>query len=405
MAGARSFGAIFFCVICVLIVYLQVSELYIQYGERRTRVSQQEIPDQDLEFPSITTCVDFWTNRTRLCEILPKNCSKKALTIVMYAFFQQSLQPALRNQSAFRPAELFECKLYSSDPTCSEIIDCAPHIQLSSFRRPIQMCYTLDLHRSGLSLKCGHLSTYGVDLLVSANPREALVLVRTERIPLIVLESGISPMTENIQIDLRRGFSHEIAMKQQVVKSLKAPYESNCRDYHAMGYQHIFNGYHSMESCLQDCFVRAELQACGCVSFGHEFIANMRHEICADIERGIEYCRDLVSNSSASANCFELCRKACREVRYDLRLARMSGMKDVDPAHRETSFQVVLRFATNSVEHLEYHPAISFEKVIAYLGGSLGACIGITIVQLLNGLVAGALAISHWLKRRFLTAA
>ena len=48
-------------------------------------------------------------------------------------------------------------------------------------------------------------------------------------------------MTENIQIDLRRGFRHEIVMKQQLVRSLKAPYESNCVDYNEMGYQVSFH--------------------------------------------------------------------------------------------------------------------------------------------------------------------
>ncbi|OQR70307.1 hypothetical protein BIW11_04185 [Tropilaelaps mercedesae] len=79
--------------------------------------------------------------------------------------------------------------------------------------------------------------------------------------------------------------------------------------------------------------------------------------------------------------CFDKCRASCHEVRYDLRLVRMSEMKELPSRERDLSFSIKLRFATNRVEHLNYHPLISYETVLASLGGSFGVCIGIPTVR------------------------
>lgn len=76
-----------------------------------------------------------------------------------------------------------------------------------------------------------------LELFGQMRPERTMELVRTDRIPLIVLESGVVPMTENVQIDLRRGFRHTIALKQQVVEGVPLPYNFACVDYRTMGPQ------------------------------------------------------------------------------------------------------------------------------------------------------------------------
>ncbi|XP_022648331.1 uncharacterized protein LOC111244963 [Varroa destructor] len=388
----------------ITVKYRKVSQLYSNYMERKTLVTQQEIPNKELQFPSVTTCVDFWTNKTRLCELYPKNCTKKAMTIVMYAFFQQSIRPELRSETAFSPNELYRCRLSSCDPECHETVDCTPFLQMTTFRRPLQMCYTLDIHRYGPLLNCGHPSTYELELFGQMRPERTMELVRTDRIPLIVLESGVVPMTESVQIDLRRGFRHTIALKQQVVEGVPLPYNFACVDYRTMGPQDFFNGgIHTMESCLQECVISVELEMCNCLSYGHEFIANYapHYTICSDASKGIEYCRDLVVKSLKYKHCLEKCRASCRELRYDLRLARISEMREFPPRQRDFSFEVTLRFATNRVEHLKYHPFVTYESVVACLGGSFGACIGIPLVTVALRSIEPMLSLIKRLRQTF----
>ncbi|XP_018496226.1 amiloride-sensitive sodium channel subunit alpha-like [Galendromus occidentalis] len=375
---------------CFSGLIMQVSNLVATYLERRTQVSQTEVPKRDLQFPAVTICVDFWTSKAKLCEIHRNNCSKRSMSI-MTVMYLQNINAELRNVSAFDPEDLFSCRLKGTG-SCGIDVNCADAIRMTSFRRPLQMCYTLDLTRKP-QYACDEPWSLEVSLGTAVKPRDTIIFMRSQSVPVILVEAGIAPLLEIPSVSLRPGYSHEVAIRQQKIKRLPAPFESDCVEYEPMGYQADMNGRHSMESCVQQCLYQQEFALCGCITYTHEFVGSIGLPVCLNATRGFEYCKQLIIGGPGYRACYAKCRVPCREIRYDVKLARIAPIPDIEAAEKETNFRVKFRFSTFNVEVLEVSPLINFQTLMAYMGATFGVWIGLSLIDILSWLARRGLPI------------
>lgn len=250
------------------------------------------------------------------------------------------------------------------------------------------MCYTLDWTGKP-EFECEEPWSLEVSLGTAVQPKDTIIFLRTRAIPVILVQPGISPLLEIPSVTLRPGYSHEVAIRQQKIKRLPAPFESNCIEYESMGYQSDMKGLLSMESCAQQCLYRLEFALCGCITYTHEFFGSIGHPVCLNLTLGFEYCKQLVITGPGFKQCYDECRVPCTEINYDVKLTRIAPIPNINETERATNLRVKFRFSSFSVEVLEVSPLISFEALIAHMGGSFGVWIGFSLIDIMTWLMRG----------------
>nr|XP_054926497.1 uncharacterized protein LOC129384903 [Dermacentor andersoni] len=315
---------------------LQSSKIVQSYFDYGSSVVTSDVARQGIVFPSVTICVDAWTNKTRLCEVKGK-CTRSSMKVVVAGFIQ-TFDLELRNKTAFEPHELFSCKMRSK-AGCSDF-DCSRMMKRTLFRRPLQKCYTLDLsqpaEKNEQALLCKEQWNWELRLESKLNASNSLVFMRTDLFPLIVKAPSTAPFDTLTQIAAQMGRDITVTMKQHMMKRLSAPFRSRCLNYTARGMQANFLGYHTLESCVQECQMKVEMAVCGCITFTHEFAEFANLPVCVDFAKGFEYCRDVVYHTREYRNCLNVCGPPC-----------------------ENRFAVTLKFASDSVDLMEHYPMMS----------------------------------------------
>ncbi|XP_070394081.1 acid-sensing ion channel 5-like [Dermacentor albipictus] len=304
---------------------------------------------------------------------------------VVVAGFIQTFDLELRNKTAFEPHELFSCKMRSK-AGCSDF-DCSRMMKRTLFRRPLQKCYTLDLsqpaEKNEQALLCKEQWNWELRLESKLNASNSLVFMRTDLFPLIVKAPSTAPFDTLTQIAAQMGRDITVTMKQHMMKRLSAPFRSRCLNYTARGLQANFLGYHTLESCVQECQMKVEMAVCGCITFTHEFAEFANLPVCVDFAKGFEYCRDVVYHTREYRNCLDVCGPPCEEITYDVRLSSNTEYISGSPEDKNR-FAVTLKFASDSVDLMEHYPMMSVIEVLAYLGGTVGTWLGCNLLTLLS---------------------
>ncbi|XP_049515642.1 uncharacterized protein LOC125941829 [Dermacentor silvarum] len=323
----------------------QSSKIVQSYFDHGSSVVTSDVARQGIVFPSVTVCVDAWTNKTRLCELKGK-CTRSSMRVVV-AGFVQTFDLELRNKTAFEPHELFSCKMRSK-AGCNDF-DCSRMMKMTLFRRPLQKCYTLDLsqpaEKNEQALLCKEQWNWELRLESKLNASNSLIFMRTDLFPLIVKAPSTAPFATLTPIAAQTGRDITVTMKQ---------------------------------SCVQECQMKVEMTVCGCITSTHEFADFANLPVCVDFAKGtndldevmsifcglcagFEYCRDVVYRTREYRNCLNICGPPCEEITYDVRLSSDTEYISGSPEDK-IRFAVTLKFASDSMDLMEHHPMMSKQK-------------------------------------------
>ncbi|KAK8778196.1 hypothetical protein V5799_020461 [Amblyomma americanum] len=84
-APARKLIQLLIKVGCFIGCVLQSNKIVQSYFEHGSSVVTSDVARQGILFPSVTVCVDAWTNKTRLCEVKGK-CTRSSMVEAVFRY-------------------------------------------------------------------------------------------------------------------------------------------------------------------------------------------------------------------------------------------------------------------------------------------------------------------------------
>ncbi|XP_077564483.1 uncharacterized protein LOC144179941 [Haemaphysalis longicornis] len=398
MPGATSnvVGRALVWTLCTAGFVYQASDVLQLYTRQAFTVTvYKEHGSLQIRFPAVTICTEKWSKKVVMCKRNNSYCHGAPEAMAEALLFD----PELRAEAAYPPTELFKCHMHSQDEKCPEF-PCESMIRRTFYRTPFFMCYTFDMYhysdRDQVFRSCKVPWMYELELTAEWDPREVGRTDHVEKYPLIVHEAGICPPEKLAPIHLRPGTRYTVSIAQRSFRRLPYPSASRCVDYQARGRINGYFGYMNYEVCLQDCLVRRELGACGCVLPDHEFAASAFSRFTCPRKKR-ETCMKRISphRERDNAECKIQCPQPCRELKYDVKLV---GLADDQPGENRSSFTAIIRFATNSQTVYDYHKRLSGLEAFGYIGGYIGMWLGVSLYSIYVGLETslGAFLRSQW---------
>ncbi|CAN7982934.1 unnamed protein product [Ixodes hexagonus] len=370
--------------------FYQTGTMLRIYFEYPFSVSVVEKLHKGIMFPAVTICLENWIDRSAYCSLdehadaLPiEQVNESKLQEMEYDFEAQK-------KISVSPADVFECSLSSTDPTCAAFT-CTGNIRRTYFRHPKHMCYTLDpeqyqssISRHGFS-KCRSPWTWELSLIVHWITKHTIAINDTGKFPVIVHRPQTCPPDKLSSVVGDAGSSYVLSVTQQTVNRLPPPYESKCTDYVKEGRQPAFGGFMNQDTCLQKCHMTLEVKHCGCADPRHEFASSFGTKLCVVEEA--EKCVSRLLQNRTFKNCEVRCRAPCRETTYDVRMTGM-GVANVRECRL---FGLKIKFASDSQKIFLYQPNLtasirSIVEAFGYLGGYLGMWLGFSLLSILKSL-------------------
>ncbi|KAK8777702.1 hypothetical protein V5799_020957 [Amblyomma americanum] len=113
-----------------------------------------------------------------------------------------------------------------------------------------------------------------------------VALHEPDALPLVVHSPYSCPPDKLSSVMIQPGMTYTIAVSQEKVERLPAPYKSNCIDYISRGNQKKYFGYYTQDICVQNCEMSLEMKHCQCVRTHHEFAATFGGQVCDIIRDG-----------------------------------------------------------------------------------------------------------------------
>nr|XP_050035781.1 degenerin deg-1-like [Dermacentor andersoni] len=289
--------------------------------------------------------------------------------------------PELRNEAAYTPSELFNCRMRSLDEKCAAF-SCTSMIRRTFYRTPFLMCYTFDLYQysepNHSFRSCEVPWLYEVELTVAWDALNTGPTDNVLKYPLIVHEPEVCPPEKLAPIHLRQGMRYTVSIAQRVFRRLPYPSASRCTDYRGRGRVGAYFGYMNYAVCLQDCLIQQELKTCGCAFHDHEFAATSFNGVLCSSEKKSK-CVKMFSRDLNYNICKERCSQPCSEITYDVKL---TGLADNEPGQNQSSFTARIRFATSSLTVYDYQRRLTEQEALAYIGGYLGIWLGVSLYSI-----------------------
>ncbi|OQR71022.1 hypothetical protein BIW11_11255 [Tropilaelaps mercedesae] len=342
-------------------------------------------------------------NTTRLCNVRPASCSSvnDLFAPTGYNYFQFDVVGRLG--SAHHPTELLSCFMRSSVSSC-ESYECQEYIEMTYYRQPDEMCYTVDMYRKTKNNKehplnkCRTPWNYGLTLSGHWDPKVTWGLRSVDTLPLIIHRPSIVPPERLSSIMIEPGMDYTISVTQNKIRRLPAPYSSRCADYQSMGEKETFYGYLNQDPLSADALCAQVAAASRQVANGRDSDWHKTSTKCTSTEwarskqgeaaafRCVVYSlrdiceRKLQKIAKAYDKCDKKCGPACDEVLYDVRLTSLAEDRKEDS---KNSFQCTIKFASYSQKVLEYQPVLSIVEMFGYMGGYIGIWLGFSLLSVL----------------------
>ncbi|XP_018497646.1 amiloride-sensitive sodium channel subunit alpha-like [Galendromus occidentalis] len=358
--------------------FIQFIGIYKHYKEFNFAISVEEEYRENIVFPGVTICLDAWMDSVRTCAYTNNRCSRSDMTYSIGLYYVQT-NPELRKFGAFPPSDLFDCTM--KHPSCKSF-KCKDAMRATYFRMPSQLCYTVDVtqYQNKVVSTCPYPWMYELELKYKLNRSRVITFMPTNVFPLVVHAPNSAPPDRLTAITMQPGAVFEVAMKQQRIRRLKAPYKSKCVDYGALGYKQEFGGYLNFDLCLQNCSMHLELKRCGCIRSAHEYAGHQRYPIC-NFTYG-DSCGHMMYASDVYKVCEKICGMPCEQISYDLKLVSL-GLESGSTSDKKNKFTLKLSFGSDAEEVTKYVPAFTYTECLAYIGAYMGTWIGIAYLDTL----------------------
>ncbi|XP_038065976.1 acid-sensing ion channel 2-like isoform X1 [Patiria miniata] len=197
---------------------------------------------------------------------------------------------------------------------------------------------------------------------------------------------GEFPIVKEFAFSITPGFENSVAVRQQTVTSLKAPYESNCTEASLKE----FNYKYSVPACQFECRARYVIDKCGCRDIrwpGSVDICTIEELVkCAYV-----YEEEFLSHGERCN-----CPMACKTTTYDSKvslafwpakhllkeLRRDSNMSE--DFIRENFLDAYIYFEEIMYMGIEQQKAYTFQNVQSDVGGYLGLLCGMSLITLVE---------------------
>ncbi|XP_037508872.2 amiloride-sensitive sodium channel subunit alpha [Rhipicephalus sanguineus] len=264
------------------------------------------------------------------------------------------------------PDELFQCHMRSKVTECASF-GCNSAIRLTYYRYPDEMCYTIDNYQWTNSQhpmqQCESPWNYELLFRASWDRNATVALAEPDALPLILHSPYSCPPDKLSSVMIQPGMTYTIAVSQEKVERLPAPYKSSCTDYISMGNQKKYFGHYTQDICVQNCEMTLDMKHCQCVRTHHEFAATFGGQVC-DIIRD-DICTRKVENLGTYQLCLSRCRVACQD-----------------------KFSFIIKFSSDTQRVLQYQPNLSIVEAFGYFGGYIGIWLGFSLLSVLLHLEA-----------------
>ncbi|XP_054857738.1 amiloride-sensitive sodium channel subunit delta [Eublepharis macularius] len=164
---------------------------------------------------------------------------------------------------------------------------------------------------------------YGLSLILKVEQKNHIPMLSTKAGAKVMIHNhNQSPFLEHEGFDIRPGIQSTVGMKQVDVTRLGGNYGDCTTDGKDVNVTSIYNSSYTLQACLHSCFQQLMIEKCGC---GYYYYPLPRKTPKA------EYCnynkypawghcfyRQYDEFASHQHNCFQKCRKPCRETWYRL---------------------------------------------------------------------------------------
>ena len=243
------------------------------------------------------------------------------------------------------------------------------------------VCYQLKNFENFTVVQAGQ--DFGLNLLLDLNQPNVTSAETSDGagVQVVLFERGMQmPLERQNSYSLSPGFEHYIALEQHVTKRLSKPYNDlACEDDES----------YSQGICLDQCFRDAAWKNCDCYD-----AATGRTDNCTLCSFFVP-CVDHEAPEFYRGDCN--CSLACNEVHYkatvtsltlpsEYRRAQINALlphyDDDATLVSQNALQLYIYFNSLIVTHTEEKPALSVTQVVSDLGGSLGLCIGASVVTI-----------------------
>ncbi|XP_064461052.1 uncharacterized protein LOC135371011 [Ornithodoros turicata] len=378
-------------IVCAIGFLYQMSSIMSVYFQYNFSVTMEERYRSSIVFPAVTVCVDGWMDRETLCRLRPGKCTKNDLVLAPGLYIVQT-DSNLRRSVTFEPQALLSCQLTFGDSNCPPE-NCTDGFATTYYRQPSQQCYTVDINRwlgeNHTAHQCSRQSKWELEVRYSWDPKKTLLLLPMWVYPLVVHATGMCPPDKLASVMLQPGKIMEVTVKQLRTHRLPAPYKSMCTNYRVMGTFHEFRGYLNLDLCIQKCSMELEVKHCGCILTTYEFTALYPAPTCEFTIA--DHCKSSLTKNGTYLWCKKICGLPCEQLHYDVRVASISDEKGTRQEIR-SKFTLKLKYRSETEELVLYHPSLTVNELLAYIGAYFGIWLGMSVASLV-------LNLEKWVRR------
>ena len=238
---------------------------------------------------------------------------------------------------------------------------------------------------------------FGLFLAIDIHQEEALIGSRSDGAGVTALLRERHTPINNVLHDfvsLSPGFEYNMAIDKHVTKRLPPPYSDvTCES--APGY--------TQSSCIEQCRWRAGYQGCSCWS---------------DVSgvKNCTFCSQFTCHNRGDRTYYEgrcQCKPACEETTYQMSVTSLRFPSQLEEEKTIERYRhkynvtglrenaVSLRVYFNRMDHTvsAEKPALTATQVVSDLGGSLGLCLGASLITLFEFLECCAQSVSKCCRR------
>ena len=371
------------------------------------------------KFPAITVCPHYFYSKSLLNEKYPGLIDVINFDPLTFDFAEivqsclgQETDPSENNESLLYSITLEELFLETMVPIDEFFISCTWNsdilLNCSELFEKVYtnngFCYSFYRHFDNSATDDFVLSQSGLDfsltLAIDIHQEQYTVGVTSEGagVTFITHEHNTIPHARQNTVSLAPGFEHNVAISKFVTKRLPPPYtDIDCVDEkEAASY--------SRDACLKECQSRDTYRDCDCR------VADNRYEECTVCDQFTCIRKDLPTYHNGKCKCKPSCKETFFQSKVSSLLYPSDGLIPLMVTRIPNRYTIedirnnVLKLKVY-FERMDYtlsqeKPSITAWQLVCDLGGSLGLCLGASLITVVEFGEMFVITISKYLSKK-----
>ncbi|GMH86757.1 hypothetical protein TrST_g13158 [Triparma strigata] len=380
----------FFTILCVYMISQNISA-WISF--ETTLVPTFHNSRAALQFPDVTVCnLNTLVDDDRLPDNLTKFCNTSDLSWNMTVnTLNEIVDSDLIAYGARLDELVFGCEVAGED--------CQPTDwkQVVPYGAGWGVCYTLSGERFGKPEGIGIFNSIELRMFLDSE-KYCASISSGEGVRVTVHERGSFP-DPNTGVTLGPAQTHHLGVKAQKVVKQSGYFFPECEKKEKPFYQ-------AAEPCWDKCVVEVTLNKCGCKVEGSQKYDQYILPWCEDDEE-LDLCQDQVEDlwmaDEDECDCpLDRCEKTSYEIFKGSAKWPSEKRRKLDWGGEDPSEYVQARIYFQDFGYTEYKetPTTTFVAMLSAIGGSMGLCLGMSLISLTEFLELVGVLLSRVFRRR-----